>query len=111
MKLLAWPEAWAARKSPSQSAPPPELPPFVGNLPFDSGELTVFLPEVLDERLELVGACYDPTCVLVTVGFKQPVDYTVINGHVTVEKGHIVGLDEEKLVRDAEQEVKRYLGR
>ncbi|MBQ9431763.1 MAG: CotH kinase family protein [Kiritimatiellae bacterium] len=36
--------------------PPPELPPFVGNLPFDSGELTVFLPEVLDERLELVGS-------------------------------------------------------
>lgn len=62
-------------------------------------------------RLELVGACYDPTCVLATVGFKQPVDYTVINGHVTVEKGRIVGLDEEKLVRDAEREVRRYLGR
>ncbi|MBR0026984.1 MAG: 8-oxoguanine deaminase [Clostridia bacterium] len=63
------------------------------------------------DRLELVGACYDPTCVLATVGFKQPVDYTVINGHVTVEKGRIVGLDEEKLVRDAEREVRRYLGR
>jgi len=62
-------------------------------------------------RMELVGACYDPTCVLATVGFKQPVDYTVINGRITVEKGRIIGLDEEKLTRDAEQEVRRYLGR
>jgi len=60
-------------------------------------------------RLELVGACYDPKSVLCTVGVKGPVDYTVVNGRVTVRGGRIVGVDEEALVREAEQEVRRYL--
>ena len=62
------------------------------------------------DRLELVGACYDAKSVLGTVGVKGPVDYTVVNGRITVRNGHLVGIDEEKLVRDAEQEVRRYLG-
>jgi len=60
-------------------------------------------------RLELVGACYDPKSVLCTVGVKGPVDYTVINGRVTVRDGRIVGIDEEALVHEAETEVRRYL--
>lgn len=60
-------------------------------------------------RLELVGACRDPRSVLATVGLKGPVDYTVVNGRITVENGRLVGLDEEKLAYDAEQEVSRYL--
>lgn len=60
-------------------------------------------------RLELAGACFDPASVLATVGLKQPVDYTVVNGRVTVEKGRLIGLDEKKLARDADQEVRRYL--
>lgn len=60
-------------------------------------------------RLELVGACYDPKSVLGTVGVKGAVDFTVIGGKITVQDGHIMGLDEEKLVRDAQQEVSRYL--
>ena len=63
------------------------------------------------DRLELVGACYDPKSVLCTVGVKGPVDYTVVNGRVTVENGRLTGIDEEKVVRDAEQEVRRYLGK
>ena len=62
------------------------------------------------DRLELVGACYDPKSVLATVGVKGPVDYTVVNGRVTVRDGRLTGVDEEKLVRDAEQEIRRYLG-
>lgn len=61
-------------------------------------------------RLELIGACYDPKSVLGTVGIKGPVDYTVINGKLTVSKGRLVNVDEEKLVADATQEVSRYLG-
>ncbi|HCE74095.1 MAG TPA: 8-oxoguanine deaminase, partial [Lachnospiraceae bacterium] len=38
-------------------------------------------------RLELVGACYDPKSVLATVGLKGAVDWTVVNGKVTVEHG------------------------
>ncbi|MGM9538780.1 MAG: 8-oxoguanine deaminase [Candidatus Onthomonas sp.] len=60
-------------------------------------------------RLELVGACRDPKSVLSTVGLKGPVDYTVVNGKVTVDKGRLVSIDEERLVCEAEQEVGRYL--
>lgn len=60
-------------------------------------------------RLELVGACYDPKSVLATVGLKGAVDWTVVNGRVTVEHGRLTGVDEEKVVRDAERELQRYL--
>lgn len=62
-------------------------------------------------RLELVGACRDPRSVLATVGLKAPVDYTIINGQITVENGHLAGIDEDKLVHEAEREVSRYLSR
>ena len=61
------------------------------------------------DRLELCGACRDPGAMLATVGFKQPVDCTVIRGRITVENGKLTGIDEERLVRDAEREVSRYL--
>ena len=62
-------------------------------------------------RLELVGGCADPMSMLCTVGLKGPVDYTVVNGRVAVREGHIVGLEEEKLVRNAQTEIRRYLGK
>ena len=62
------------------------------------------------ERLELVGACYDPKSVLGTVGLKAPVDYTVINGEVTVDQGQIVDFDEAKVVAESNEELRRYLG-
>lgn len=61
------------------------------------------------DRLELVGACEDPKSVLCTVGLKMPVDYTIINGQITVENGNLTGVDEEKLVYDSKQELTRYL--
>ena len=61
-------------------------------------------------RIELTGACYDPKSVFGTVGFRMPVDYTVINGKVTVEGGRLTGIDEAKLVEDSNKELKRYLG-
>ncbi len=60
-------------------------------------------------RLELAGACRDPKALLCTVGLKGPVDYTVVNGRVTVENGGLSALDEEELTRDAEAEIGRYL--
>ncbi|WP_409969341.1 8-oxoguanine deaminase [Bengtsoniella intestinalis] len=60
-------------------------------------------------RLELVGACYDPKSVFGTVGFKAAVDYTVIHGKVTVEKGELVGIDEEKLAYEANLAVETLL--
>jgi len=62
------------------------------------------------ERLELTGACFDPKSVLGTVGLRGSVDYTVINGKVTVENGKLTGIDEDRTVADANVELKRYLG-
>ena len=62
-------------------------------------------------RLELVGSCFDPTSVLGTVGVRGPVDYTVVHGRVTVEHGHLVTVDEDKLAHDAEAKCRAYLNR
>ena len=62
-------------------------------------------------RLELVGACFDPKSVLATVGVRGAVDYTVVQGRVTVERGHLVTVDEESLAREAEKKCRAYLNR
>lgn len=55
------------------------------------------------KRFELVGAMVDPKSVLATVGLKGPVDYTVINGKVVVQNGHLVTIDEEKTQWEADR--------
>ena len=60
-------------------------------------------------RLELVGSCYDPKSVLGTVGVRGPVDYTVVNGKVTVEHGRLATIDEEKIALQANQKCDAYL--
>ena len=62
-----------------------------------------------DRRLELVGSCYDPGAVLATVGLRAPVDYTVVNGVVTVAEGQLVRVDEAKLAADAQRKCEEYL--
>ena len=66
--------------------------------------------DALDSRrMELVGACYDPKSVLATVGVRGPVDYTVVNGKITVREGCLASVDEEKLDRDAQAKCTEYL--
>ncbi|MCI6961280.1 MAG: amidohydrolase family protein, partial [Clostridiales bacterium] len=62
-------------------------------------------------RIELAGACYDPGCVLCTVGVRGAVDYTIVNGKITVKEGRLVNIDEEKLSADADRKIKEYLGK
>ena len=62
-------------------------------------------------RLELTAACTDPKSVLATVGLKGAVDYTVVNGTVTVKQGRLVGLDEEELSFAANRKAREYLAR
>lgn len=61
------------------------------------------------DRLELAGADRNPRSMLATVGLKAPVDYTIVNGQITVEHGHLAGVDEDKLVAEANRELSRYL--
>ncbi|MGM9651268.1 MAG: 8-oxoguanine deaminase [Faecousia sp.] len=60
-------------------------------------------------RIELTGACYDPKNMFGTVGLRQSVDYTVVNGRVTVEHGRLCTVDEERLSREANQVCREYL--
>ena len=60
-------------------------------------------------RLELVGSCYDPKSVLGTVGVRGPVDYTVVNGRVTVEHGRLTTIDEEEIAFQANRKCDAYL--
>ena len=62
-------------------------------------------------RLELVGACYDPKSVLGTVGVRGAVDFTVVNGKVTVANGKLVTVDEEKMAWDANRKCVEYLSK
>ena len=56
-------------------------------------------------RIEFIGAEYDPKSILGTVGLKSPVDYTIINGKVVVRKGKLITIDEEKNVFESRKAV------
>ena len=62
-------------------------------------------------RLEMAGADLDPMSLLGTVGWKGPVDYTVVQGRVTVRRGRLTGIDEEKTAASAARLVREYLTR
>lgn len=48
------------------------------------------------KRLELAGTLLDPKCMLATVGYNRPVDYTIVNGRIVVKHGELCCIDEEK---------------
>ncbi len=57
----------------------------------------------------MIGAQFDPMSILSTVGLKGSVDYTVVNGNIVVKEGRLVRMDEEILVRKANEAVADYL--
>ena len=62
-------------------------------------------------RLELVGATYDPKNVFGTVGLRSAVDYTVVNGKVTVDNGQLVNIDEPVIAEEARKVCDEYLSK
>lgn len=64
-----------------------------------------------DRKLELTAALCDPKAMLATVGYKQPVDYTVVNGRIVVAGGRLTNVDEEPLVQKANAAATAYLQR
>ena len=77
----------------------------------DIGELSVRkaadLFMINSNRLEFVGVIEDPKCTLGTVGLKDPVDYTIINGKIVVKDGKLTTIDEEKIVYEGQKSVER----
>lgn len=63
------------------------------------------------ERIEMVGAQFDPASVLSTVGLKGSVDYTVVDGRIVVRDGRLACVDEHRIVEKANAVVKEYINR
>ena len=60
-------------------------------------------------RLDIVGAAYSPQTLPAAVGFSGAVDYTVVNGRITVEHGKLTMIDEEKLFFYSKRKIEKYL--
>ncbi|MHC1684318.1 MAG: 8-oxoguanine deaminase [Clostridiaceae bacterium] len=60
-------------------------------------------------RLEFVGATFDPKSMLSTVGLSRPVDYTIVNGKVVVKDGELCNVEEVEIVKQANQNVSKLL--
>lgn len=56
--------------------------------------------------LEMAGTREDPANLLGTVGYARPAKYVVVNGKVVVKDGALLGIDEEKVTRRADELVK-----
>lgn len=60
-------------------------------------------------RLEFVGAQFDPKSILATVGISRPVDYTIVNGKVVVKNGELCNIKETVIVESANMHVNKLL--
>ena len=60
-------------------------------------------------RLEMLGADFDPKSILCTIGWKNTVDYTIVNGKVAAEKGKLTSIDEDKIYKLAYETEMKYL--
>ncbi len=63
------------------------------------------------ERVQYIGALHDPEGLLTTVGVNHPVDYTIINGRVVVEDGKLLTIDENELIRIANEASDDFISR
>ena len=61
-------------------------------------------------RLEYCGSLSDPFAALLFAGYNHGAQYTICNGRVVVDGGRLVGVDEEKLVREANRIAARLIG-
>jgi len=61
------------------------------------------------DRMEYTGSLSDPFAALLFAGFNHGTDYTICNGKVVVEKGRLVGVDEERLMKDGNRIAARLL--
>lgn len=62
-------------------------------------------------RLELVGCEESPADVLATVGLRGAVDWTVVQGKVVVQDGHLTTMDEGSLAEQARACCRAYLAK
>ena len=63
------------------------------------------------QKLEYAGALSDPLASLIFSGYNHECEYNIVNGKVVVEKGSVVGVDEDKLFNDANRISTRLLSK
>lgn len=51
------------------------------------------------QRMDFAGSLNDPLAALLFCGYAHTTDYTIVNGKVVVDKGHLVGVDEDELFK------------
>lgn len=61
------------------------------------------------DDLAYAGAQSDPLAALVFCGDSHIAKYTIVNGRIVVDNGHVVGIDERRLTRKANEVAKRLL--
>ncbi len=52
-------------------------------------------------KMEYAGALSDPIAALVFSGFNHATEYTIVAGRVVVDKGRLMGIDEQKITTEA----------
>ncbi|SVA33378.1 uncharacterized protein METZ01_LOCUS86232 [marine metagenome] len=57
--------------------------------------------------MEFIGTLHDPESLIAKVGIAGNVDLTMINGRIVWKNGEFPGLDEQKIVSDAQEHVHR----
>jgi 8-oxoguanine deaminase len=62
------------------------------------------------DRLEYCGSLSDPFAALIFAGYNHGAEHTICNGRLVVEHGRLVGVDEERLIRDANRIAARLTG-
>ena len=65
---------------------------------------------LIDMRSFRMGPYRDPIKALVQCGTSEDVDQVIVDGETRVEGGHVVGLDEAKLLAEAQAEAERLWG-
>jgi cytosine/adenosine deaminase-related metal-dependent hydrolase len=60
-------------------------------------------------KLEYTGSLSDPLAALIFSGISHQVEYTIVNGKIVVEKGRLVGEDEEVIIKKGNEIALRLL--
>lgn len=60
-------------------------------------------------KLEYVGARFDPKSFLATVGVSRPVAYTLVNGQIVVKNGELCKVEESEIVQEANKLVNKLI--
>ncbi len=62
-------------------------------------------------KIEYAGSLSDPLAALIFAGINHQSEYTIVNGKIVVEKGFLTGIDEEKVLFEANRISARLLCR